>query len=289
MKPHYSEIQKLGAELYVISVDPPAKSKAQVVQAIGIEFPVLADENKQTIKKYGVDGGIFAIPSAFVIDKSGTIRWKFIGNTTTRANVDVMLQQLETLKLESLQTFSLTLPSGPSLFHLPNVVTKVNGESRRITKVSDLFEVLGGETNVNWLITTPTRGGTAGFQAFFRPYDTDIPANATIEPYTGILVHLLNRVDLDLEGDPVEGAVRITQGYNLVGIPNRDTSIKKVSDFAEFPDFLDRISLISVFDNGKFHPFEPDEIMSLNPGDSPKIMPGQAFAVVAKENWFPQF
>ena len=137
---------KLGAELYVISVDPPAKSKAQVVQALGIQFPVLADQNRQTIRAYGVDGGIFAIPSAFVIDKSGIIRYKSIGNTSHRVNIDTLIEQLETLNLESLRTFSLTLPSGPSLFHLPNVVTKVNGESRRITKVSDLFEVLGGET-----------------------------------------------------------------------------------------------------------------------------------------------
>lgn len=291
MKPHYSEILKLGAELYVISVDAPAKSKAQVVQALGIQFPVLADEGKQTIRAYGVDGGSFAIPSAFVIDKSGTIRWKFIGDTTTRANVDIMIQQLKTLNLESLRTFRLMLPSGTSLFHLPKEVTEVNGESRTITKVSDLFEVLGGETNVHWLVTTPTpaRGGTAQFQAFFRPYDTDFAANAPIRPYTGILVSLETDVMLDLEGDPVEGAVRIFPGPNLVGIPNRDTSIKRVSDFARFPDFLDKIEFISIYDDGKFHRFDPDEIMSLKPGDDLKIEPGQAFAVVAKENWFPQF
>ena len=286
MRDNYREFQRLGAELYVISVDSPAKSKVQVVQAENIQFPVLADEDKKAIKAYGVHGGIFAKPSAFVIDKRGIIRYKSVGNTTHRESIDTLIEQLELLR-----TFSLTLPSGPSLFHLPNVVTKVNGEPRTVTQVSDLFEVLGGETNVHWLITTPEpkQAGPARFQAFFRPSDADIPANATIEPYTGILVHLLNPVKLDLEGDPVEGAVHIIPGPNLVGIPNRDTSIERVSDFARFPGFLARISLISIFEDGTFHPFEPDKIASGNLDDDPEIMPGQAFAVVAKENWFPRF
>ena len=291
MKPHYSDILQLGGELYVISVDAPEKSKVEVVEALGVQFAVLSDQSRRTIRSYGVDGGIFAIPSAFVIDKSGIIRYKSIGNTSHRVNVDTLIEQLEKLNLESLRSFSLTLPSGASLFHLPNVVTEVNGESRSVTQVSDLFEVLGGESNVNWLITTPApaRGGSTRFQAFFRHSDADIPANATIQPYTGILVHLRNRVEMEVGGDPVEGAIQIIPGPNLVGIPNRDTSIKKVSDFARFPDFLDRISLISIFKDGKFHPIEPHEIESGALDDDPEIVPGQAFVVVAKQSWFPQF
>ena len=291
MRDNYREFQRLGAELYVISVDAPAKSKAQVVQARGIQFPVLADEGKQTIRAYGVDGGTWAIPSAFVIDMRGIIRYKSVGNTTHRESIDTLIEQLETLNLESLRTFRLMLPSGTSLFRLPNVVTEVNGESRSVTQVSDLFEVLGGENNVYWLVTTPTptRGGTAQFQAFFRPSDADLPANAPILPHTGILVSLRNTVTLDLSGDPVEGAVRIIPGPNLVGIPNMDTSIKRVSDFARFPDFLARISLISIYANGTFHPFLPDDIASGQLDDDPEFVPGQAFAVVAKENWFQQF
>ena len=291
MKPRYSDILQLGGELYVISVDAPEKSKVEVVEALGVQFAVLSDQSRRTIRSYGVDGGIFAIPSAFVIDKSGIIRHKSIGNTSHRVNIDTLIEQLERLNIESPRTFSLTVPSGTSLFHLPRVVTEVNDTSRSVTRVSDLFDILGGERNVQWLITTPapTRGGSTQFQAFFRPSDADFPADATIQPYTGILVSLRTTVTLDLSGDPVEGAVRIIPGPNLIGIPQMDTSINRVSDFARFPDFLARISLISIYANGTFHPFLPEDIASGALEDDPGIVPGQAFVVVAKENWFQQF
>lgn len=286
MQDNYREFQRLGAELYVISVDSPAKSKVQVVQAEGIQFPVLADEDKKTIRAYGVDGGLFAKPSAFVIDKSGIIRYRSVGNTTHRESIDTLIEQLKLLR-----TFRLTVPSGTSLVHFPSVVTEFNGASRTVAKVSDLFDILGGEGNVNWLITTPApeRTRETQFQAFFKPSNVDFPANAPILPYTGILVSLRNTVMLELTGDPVEGAVRIIPGPNLVGIPNKNTSIKHVSDFARYPDFLARISLISIFADGKFHPFRPGDIASGQLDGDLEIVPGQAFVVVAKANWFQQF
>lgn len=292
MQRHYSDFRQLGAELYTISVDAPEVSKREVVQGLGAKFPVLSDQSRDTIRAYGVHDRIsnIAKPSAFVIDKTGTIRYKSIGDTSNRESIDTLTEQLETLNLEIPTSFRLSVPAGPSLFHLPRVVTEVNGESRSITTVSDLFEVLGGEANVHWLITTPspTRGGSTQFQAFFQPSDIDIPANATIQPYTGILVLLRNPVELDLAGDPVEGALRLFPGPNLVGIPHKDAGIDRVSDFAKYPVFLDKISLISIYANGTFHPFLPEEIASgaLN---NLEILPGQAFVVVAKENWFQQF
>ena len=292
LQQHYSNFRELGAELYTISADAPAASKAFFVGGHSVEFPILSDEDLVTIKAYGVLSNFrIAIPSAFVIDKSGIIRWKFIGDTTTRANIDIMLQQLETLNLETPKSFSLSVPAGTSMVHLPRLDTEVNGESRSITKVSDLFVALGGESNVHWLITTPapTRGGTAQFQVFFEPSDADISANAAIQPYTGILVSLRNAMSIDLAGDPVEGAIRLFPGPNLVGVPHTEAGINRVSDFAKYPVFLDKISLISIYANGTFHPFLPNEIASGALDDDLEILPGQAFAVVAKQNWFQQF
>ncbi len=292
LKGHYSDFRQLGAELYAISVDKPAVSKAFFVGEVAVEFPILSDEDLVTIKAYGVLSITnIARPSAFVIDKSGIIRWKFIGDTTTRANIDIMLQQLETLNLETPKSFSLSVPAGTSMVHLPRLDTEVNGESRSITKVSDLFVALGGESNVHWLITTPapTRGGTAQFQVFFEPSDADISANAAIQPYTGILVSLRNAMSIDLAGDPVEGAIRLFPGPNLVGVPHTEAGINRVSDFAKYPVFLDKISLISIYANGTFHPFLPNDIASGALDDDLEILPGQAFAVVAKQNWFQQF
>ena len=142
LQKHYSDFRELGAELYTISVDKPAVSKAFFVGEHAVEFPVLSDQSLETIRAYGVHDRIFkkiAKPSAFVIDKSGIIRWKFIGDTTTRANIDIMLLELETLNLETPKSFSLSVPAGTSMVHLPRLDTELNGESRSITKVSDLF------------------------------------------------------------------------------------------------------------------------------------------------------
>ena len=253
LQTHYSDFRQLGAELYAISVDAPAVSKAFFVDVKGVQFPVLSDLSHETIKAYGVLSILrIAIPSAFVIDKSGIIRWKFIGDTTTRANIDIMLQQLETLNLETPKSFNLMVPAGTSLVHMPRAVTDVNDVSRSITKVSDVFDVLGGETNVHWLVTTPApmRRVSAQFQVFFQPSDADFPANAIIQPFTGILVSLRNAVTLDLTGDPLQEDLRLFPGPNLVGIPHKDAGINRVSDFAKFPGFLDKISLISIYTNG---------------------------------------
>ncbi len=278
--------------MYTISVDSPEVSKRELVQGLGVQFPVLSDQSRDTIRDYGVHDRIsnIAKPSAFVIDKSGIIRYKYIGHATDRQSIDTLIEQLETLNLETPKSFRLSVPSGASLFHLPRVVTEVNDESRPITKVSDLFEVLGGEANVHWLITTPapTRGGSTQFQAFFRPSDADFPVNATIQPYTGILVYLRNTVSIDLSGDALEGELRLFPGPNLVGIPHKNAGIRRVSDFAQFPNFLDKISLISIYVNGTFHPILPDDIASGALNDF-EILPGQAFVVVAKENWFQRF
>ncbi len=88
----------------------------------GVRFPVLSDQSRETIKAYGVHGGIsnIAIPSAFIIDKDGVIRWKFIGDTSTRANVDIMLQQLDELKNAVPDEVGVEIGSIAPDFTLPN-------------------------------------------------------------------------------------------------------------------------------------------------------------------------
>lgn len=292
MQRHYSDFRELGAELYAISVDAPEVSKQAVVQGLGAQFPVLSDQSREIIRTYGIHDRIsnIAKPSAFVIDKNGIIRYKSIGDTTNRESIDTLTEQLETLNLETPKSFRLSVPAGTSLFHLPRVVTEVNDESRSITKVSDLFDALGGEANVHWLITTPapTRGGSTQFQVFFQRSDIDFLANAAIQPYTGILVYLRNPVVMDLGGDALEGELRLFSGANLVGVPHKDAGINRVSDFAKYPVFLEKISLISIYANGTFHPFLPEDIASGAFNDL-EILPGQAFVVIAKENWFQRF
>ncbi len=262
-------------------------SKRSVIEGLGVQFPVLSDESRETIKAYGVHDRIanIAKPSAFVIDQSGIIRYKSIGDTSNRESIDTLIEELEKLGVSS--GFNLSVPAGISLIHLPLAVTGVNGDSRSITRISDLFDALGGEANVHWLITTPpsTRDGSSRFQVFFRPSDAGahFPADAVIQPDTGILVSVRDPVMVDLAGDPVEGKLRLYPGPNLVGLPHRDAGVRRVSDFAQFPGFLDKISLISIYANGTFHPILPNEIASGALNDV-EISSGNAFVVVAKES-----
>ena len=163
LQKHYSEFRKFGAEMYGISVDAPDVSKRNVVQRLGVRFTILSDESRETIKAYGVHDRIsnIAKPATFIVDKDGVIRWKDVGeHKADRVFSDEVIQQLTALN-QSENTpprieFELTVPEGLSLFHLPLAVTSVNGQSRTVERVSDLFDLLGGSANVYWLITTHT-------------------------------------------------------------------------------------------------------------------------------------
>ncbi len=76
------ELKKRGGRLWAISVDPPRDS-LQVVERLGLSFPILADTERQVIQSYGVvhaggapDGGDMAIPALFLINGEGRIVWR---------------------------------------------------------------------------------------------------------------------------------------------------------------------------------------------------------------------
>jgi peroxiredoxin len=67
-----------------VSVDPVADNK-RVVEQLGLEYPVLADDSRSTATDYGVlhsGGGIggrdIARPAIFLIDPDGTVLWRHL-------------------------------------------------------------------------------------------------------------------------------------------------------------------------------------------------------------------
>jgi len=66
---------------------------------LGLEFPILYDESGDAVKSYGVfnEGTGYAIPSTFVIDTEGVLRWEFIGSDSHRTSGRDILEQLEQL------------------------------------------------------------------------------------------------------------------------------------------------------------------------------------------------
>lgn len=81
----YERFEALGAEIAAIGVET-LRVSTRLAQATGIEYPILADPEHQTIEAYGVynllgDGR--AAPSVFVVDEEGKIIWKHVGKGKT--------------------------------------------------------------------------------------------------------------------------------------------------------------------------------------------------------------
>ena len=96
MQKNYAKIQAAGAELIAISSDDEGDTK-RTVQGSKLEFPVLADEDREVIKAYNVlDPGNdrIARPASYVLRKDGTITWKSIDGVAVRVPTAKILTEL---------------------------------------------------------------------------------------------------------------------------------------------------------------------------------------------------
>jgi len=71
----------------VAIVAQPADRVRTYIEETGLPFDILIDETREVLKAYGVwhrvglDAWNIARPAVFVIDRSGAIRYSFIGRT----------------------------------------------------------------------------------------------------------------------------------------------------------------------------------------------------------------
>ena len=96
MQKNYAKIQAAGAELIAISSDDEGDTK-RTVQGSKLEFPVLADTDREVIKTYNVlDPGNnrIARPASYVLRKDGTIAWKSIDGVAVRVPTAQILTEL---------------------------------------------------------------------------------------------------------------------------------------------------------------------------------------------------
>jgi len=91
----------LNTVVMAISTDNLAGAKS-IADNVGVDFPILYDISKETVKDYGVFnllGDGLATASTFVIDKEGKIRWKYVGHgISDRPPASVILNHLKTLE-----------------------------------------------------------------------------------------------------------------------------------------------------------------------------------------------
>lgn len=93
MEKFYTKNKNEGIEILAVNLTKAEKRRADVpafMEAYGITFPVLLDENSDAARLYEVS----SIPASFIIDTQGVIREKIVGPMT----YDSMKEMLGTIK-----------------------------------------------------------------------------------------------------------------------------------------------------------------------------------------------
>ena len=96
-----------GIRVVAISVDAPEKTREYMIQKAGYTFTFLSDPKLEAIRRYdlvhagavGAKGADIARPAEFLIDPSGTIRWRMVTeNLFVRARPEQILEIAKSLQ-----------------------------------------------------------------------------------------------------------------------------------------------------------------------------------------------
>ena len=79
------------------------------IEETGLPFNILVDESREVLKAYGVwqrigfDAWNIARPALFIVDRSGTIRYSFIGESQTEfPSHDDILPEIERVSRDAM-------------------------------------------------------------------------------------------------------------------------------------------------------------------------------------------
>ena len=94
-----------GIRPVAISVDKPEVNRDYMIQKDGYTFTFLSDPKLEAIRRYdlvhagqGENGADIARPAEFLIDPSGTVRWRMMTeNIFVRARVEQILEAAKAL------------------------------------------------------------------------------------------------------------------------------------------------------------------------------------------------
>ena len=96
---HYAEIRATGADVVVLSVDPPAKSES-LRQALKLPFMILSDAQRQLVGDWGIynerERGGIARPAVFIIDPGRCVRYSRVDSVAMRVPASEVVQLLRT-------------------------------------------------------------------------------------------------------------------------------------------------------------------------------------------------
>ncbi len=93
----YEQFRNADIALAMVSVDSPRRVR-QLVEQTQPSFPVLSDVDADATVAYDVFENGIALPSTFVIDRDGIVRWAYIGQRPSdRPTPDEMLEHARPL------------------------------------------------------------------------------------------------------------------------------------------------------------------------------------------------
>jgi len=71
----FTRYQRVGFQLLGVNIDDDSRRAMQMVEELGVNFPVLFDEDKEVSRLYQVE----AMPVTLLLDRSGTVRYVHLG------------------------------------------------------------------------------------------------------------------------------------------------------------------------------------------------------------------
>ena len=176
--------------------------------------------------------------------------------------------------------YFLSVPGGISLIHVPLKVIAVDGVAKPIESVADLYDALGGAATVYLLGTHDP--ATQRWFSYSGASDKGTSDDPPLTDDKGIIAAMKAPVAVRLRGDALgtNGHISLTlyPGFNLVGVPLRDSRINRVSDLFGLEGIGGKVSAITVSDNGEFLTLG----QAGDEGDIP-ITGGQSFFLRAQE------
>ena len=75
----YDKYYNKGLEILGISISDSKKQLSNFIKSFKVDYPLLYGSQKEMNKIMKEYGGVYAVPSSFLIDKKGEIIWKYPG------------------------------------------------------------------------------------------------------------------------------------------------------------------------------------------------------------------
>ena len=167
-----------------------------------------------------------------------------------KRGVEVHADNLKPPTLE----YTLSIPAGLNLIHVPLQVSAVDGVAKTLTSISDLYDALGGVNAVNFLITYDT--STQGWLTYFGVSEKGTANDKTLTDAMGIIAGMKIPTSVRLTGKPLgnngSSTIGLTPGLNIVGLPLRDSRVNRVSDLLRLDGIWGNVPIVTFTVNGDF-------------------------------------